>query len=285
MKKILAFILCLALALTSAVAMMITAFADADPIVWDYTKSEPTGLVPGPPTHNWGAMVTGETTYDANEKAIRINDGKKLTTGDQAYALINDNDQPLVDWYVYKYMAICYKTVAINETTGFYIMTDGGSGFVTLPASPDSYTKLVVNTNEGDGLGSHIGMSEAQFGGVSMCLSWWCPDEKIAEGGTGYFIKYIAFFETEAEAKAFDIEAFEPEASEPEASEPEASEPEASEPEVSEPEVSEVENSQAGGNEGNKPNTNTRDVAIISGAILLCAAAGVVAVISKKSKR
>ena len=204
MKKILAIILCLALALTSAISMSISVFADADPIVWDYTKEEATGLVPGNVVHDWGATVTGTPSYDADEKALKVIDGEALAAYGQAYATIENNYQPLADWNVYKYMAICYKTVAINEGTLFYLMTDGAAGFASLPASPDSYNKLVIDTNEGDGIGSHIGLAEATYGGIGLSLAIY-DESGISEGGTGYYVKYIAFFATEEEANAFEL--------------------------------------------------------------------------------
>ena len=70
MKKFLAIILSLALALTSAVAMMIPAFADdpVDPIVYDFTEEGASEVNwSGTVGHCWDGAVAGTSAYDADE--------------------------------------------------------------------------------------------------------------------------------------------------------------------------------------------------------------------------
>ncbi|MBP0990878.1 MAG: hypothetical protein J5874_06860 [Oscillospiraceae bacterium] len=287
MKKLLAIVLCLAIALTAAIAMSVSAFADADPIVWDYSIEDTTGIPfrDNAVVQNWGAKITGEAKYDANEKAFAIIDGEGLKAWQSAYANINtycldpeNGDQPLADWSVYKWIVVCYKTVDINGVTSFAITADGALAFTALPASPDSYNKLVLDAING-GVGDNVsgigsGAGAGQFGGVNMNFGWYSSSD-IETGGTGIYLKYIAFFATKAEAEAFDFDSYN--ATEPSDPTPDTSEPETSEPETSEP--NQTENSEA-----EKPNTNTSDVAMISGAVLLCAVAAAVVVVSKKSK-
>ncbi|MBP0990462.1 MAG: hypothetical protein J5874_04735 [Oscillospiraceae bacterium] len=175
----------------------------------------------------------------------------------------------------YPYMAFCYKTENAND--GLYVQQgEGGLGSAAPAGQVNEFTKVVGSSPDSYIISQDLGVN----------LNMKCVDYAAGVKDTVVYFQYIAFFKTEADANAFDYDAWlnggetsEPEASEPEASEPEASEPETSEPEVSEPEASEVENS-----ESEKPNTNTSDVAMISGAILLCAAAAVAVTVSRKRK-
>ena len=174
----------------------------------------------------------------------------------------------------YPYMAFCYKTENAND--GLYVQEgEGGLGSAAPAGQVNEFTKIV-----GSSPASYI---ISQDLGVNLNMK--CVDYAAGVKDTVVYFQYIAFFKTEADANAFDYNAWlGGETSEPEVSEPEASEPETSEPEVSEPETSEVENSESGSNEGNKPNTNTSDIAMISGAVLLCAAAAVAVTVSRKRK-
>ena len=169
----------------------------------------------------------------------------------------------------YPYMAFCYKTENAND--GLYVQQgEAGLGSAAPAGQVNESTKVV-----GAAPASYI---ISQDLGVNLNMK--CVDYAAGVKDTVVYFQYIAFFKTEADANAFDYNAWlGGETSEPEVSEPEASEPETSEPETSEPETSQAENS-----ESEKPNTNTSDIAMISGAVLLCAAAAVAVTVSRKRK-
>ena len=160
----------------------------------------------------------------------------------------------------YPYMAYSFKTE--NAGDGLYLHEgEGGLGSDAPVGQVNDFTKVV-----GSSPASYI---ISQDLGVNLNMK--CVDYAAGVKDVAVYIQYIAFFKTLEDANAFDYAEWLGVA------EPETSEPEASEPEASEPEASEVENS-----ESEKPNTDTSDIAMISGAVVLCAAAAVVAFSSKK---
>ena len=294
MKKLLAILI--TVAMLASVAVLFPAYADNDPIVFGYTAAYKD--VAGYPSEDNDSYKTG---YDADSDSLKMT--PKLSGLGSVY-FGSGYENLVVDTTVYKFIKVCYK---VNTEKGVPGAENGGQVFAVQfgnavwsgarlewgisDEAASGFKSLVVDMTD----------KNATIGGVNQvnhegAIDDWEEFPAIhSEGGTTMsfviadlgssalkktdevFVKYVAFFATKAEADAFDIDAAnEPEVSEP-ASEP-ASEPETSEP-ASEPETSQPENS-----ESEKPNTNTSDIAIISGAVLLCAAAAVVAVVSKKSK-
>lgn len=110
-------------------------------------------------------------------------------------------------------------------------------------------------------------------------------EAQTLEGVTVY-VEYFGYFKTEADAQAFDYAAWleankanlkgdnAPESSAPESSTPESSTPESSTPESSTPESSKPESS--------KPSADTGHGTLVSGAVMVFAAAAAVVVLSKK---
>jgi len=109
--------------------------------------------------------------------------------------------------------------------------------------------------------------------------------------GVVAYVEYFGYFKTEADAQAFDYAAWleankanlkgdnAPESSAPESSTPESSTPESSTPESSTPESSKPESSKP---ESSKPSADTGHGTLVSGAVMVFAAAAAVVVLSKK---
>ena len=258
MKKILAVLIAVVLAFA---ALSCVAFADTEPIVYDFT-SENASPKPfsGTVGHCWDGLPGGTSSFDATEKAWKLEITKAFSGSWQGcYEVIHTGGE--IDFSTYQYIAICYKE-NFPEGQGPLLNKDGAAHVEYLSEGKGAYGTTILKT-------ALLGQGNDQ---IIFNLSSQGDEAGLAEGST-MWIKYVAFFATKAEAEAFDIEAYNG------AAEPQTSEPEVSEPEVSEPEASEPENSEA-----EKPNTNTSDVAIISGAILLCAAAATVVAVSRKRK-
>ena len=263
MKKILAVLFAVVLAFA---ALSCVAFADAEPIVYDFTSENASPKqFSGTVGHCWDGLPAGTSSFDATEKAWKLEVTKDYSGAwAGCYEVIRTGGE--IDFSTYLYIAICYKE-NFPEGQGPILNKDGAAHVEYLPDGKGAYGTTILKT-------ALLGQGNDQ---IIFNLTNQGDETGLAAGST-MWIKYVAFFATKAEAEAFDIEAYNGSAA-PEASQPEASEPEASQPEASEAETSEVENSQS-----EKPNTNTSDVAIISGAILLCAAAATVVAVSRKRK-
>ena len=246
MKKILAIVLCLAIALTSAIAMSVSAFAAAKPVVFDYTVSNDANtFYPdlGALKYQWGAADAGTSAYDASEEAWVLATNIALPQWATAYDHIwNGSYTGVVDWSTYKYMAVYYKTAG-GADVHFAFMDDGAAQVVELPAQ-SSYGKQVFSTE-----GFTDAVDEVGYQILPGICNYAEADEPA---GAKLAIKYIAFFETKAEADNFVLGETVP---------------------------------TTGENESGKTNTNTSDTAIISGAIVLCAAAATVVVFGRKRSK
>ena len=278
-KSLIALAVVMILAMTAALVAPCFA-ATPEPIIFDLTV-EDTNL-PGANRQlgkTWDGAKRGTSGYDAEEKAWKLETTKKIPGWQGGYEefkfaeVVGELDFE----EDYQYCVITYKTAGMHgllededgNSLGENKVGINGDGAATIFEEglepSDEYVNGIIPTEDFGTTHKIIIVANAWSGGDM-------------EPGAKVFIKYIAFFATKAEAEAFDG------TKDASSQTPEASEPEASAPEASETEVSETENSQAGGNEGGKPNTNTSDVAMISGAIVLCAAAAVVVAVSKKSK-
>ena len=199
MKKILAIVLCLTIALTSAIAMSISTFADATPIIFNYTVDNDanTFYPEGNFVYEWGASVAGTSAYDTSEKAWVLTTTIELPPWATAYDSIwKGSYTAIVDWSTYKYMAICYKTTGANDALLFAILNDDAAQVFELPAQ-SNYDKQVFSTEgftDADGeVGHHIIPTIVNVSSNSAPI------------GLKLAIKYIAFFETEAEAKDYEF--------------------------------------------------------------------------------
>ena len=266
MKKFLVTVLAVLFAMSS---FAIVSFA-AEPIVVDFTDPDICAAMELCDTGAWAATSLATGSYDETEDAFKIEftqtmgQWKSLYFEISNYAKMDKSQYGLIGYY--------YKASGFGELSGPCGMSDGGAGIGDrkIDMNTDTY-KWVTWTTE-------------SFAGERIIPSIYSEGSEVPAGAV-YYLKAVVLFPDQAAFDAFDIDAYlgngtsEPETSEPAASEPETSEPAASEPETSEPAASEPENSEA-----EKPNTNTSDVAIISGAILLCAAAATVVAVSRKRK-
>ena len=219
MKKILAVVLCLAIALTLSVVMMITAYAGNDPIIFDLTVENPVmGGTKGFLAQVWSGNNVGTSGYDAQEKAWKFENTVAIDSWSGGY---EEFDFPeAIDYKTYKYCAVSYKTVNMaseqgERKVGFHGDGGGQVGDHAIRAiSEGKYTKVIFNTEE-----SFKDIVNTKF--IISMQTW---DSCELAPGAQLFVKYIAFFATKEEAKVFELNGEPDELDEPEESEPEESE-------------------------------------------------------------
>ena len=239
---------------------------EAEPIILDLTVENPeVGGKNGKLGKTWGGDNVGTSAYDSDAQAWKLEN--TVAIGGWSGGFEEFKYGPVigeVDYDTYAYCVITYKTNNMTAESGerkIEIKGQGASTILEDPLDPSEgeYTSAVISTED-------FGTTDR----IVIVMNAWSGGELAP--GAQTFVKYIAFFASEEAANEF-VESLD------------LTEPESSEPETSEPETSEPEGSEDSGEESGKEGADTGDVAMISGAILLCAAAGVVAVISKKSKR
>ena len=233
-KSLIALAVVVILAMTAALITPCFA-ADAEPIIFDLTVENT--VLPGANGYlglSWSGAKRGISEYDATEKAWKLENTKKIPGFQEGYEEFKFSEIPgyeEIDFEVYKYFVLTYKTVNMitldpdNAEAGEDKVWLNGDGAVTILEDgfdpSDEYTNGVCSTEDFDPTHKIIVGIQAYSGGD-------------LEPGAQIFIKYMAFFATEEEARAFDgtndTSSQTPDTSEPEVSEPETSEPETSEP-------------------------------------------------------
>ena len=235
--------------LTMTAALVSPAFAGgSDPVIFDLTVENPVMAgKEGKLCMTWSGEEEGTSGYDAEEKAWKLENTKTIPGWQGGYEEFKYPEDMTPAFEDYQYCVITYKTVGMHgliEGEGENKIGLNGDGAVTIHEGlepSDEYTNAVISTEDFEGTTKIIIVMNAHSGGD-------------LEPGCKILIKYIAFFATKAEAEAFDGTTYVPSQT---------------------PETSE------NGGDGGKTNADTGDAAIVSGAIVLCAAAAVVAAVSK----
>lgn len=277
--------LAIVLVLSMVAALFVPTFAaKSDALVIDWSSADNNTIWPaaGDLPITWAGTPCGTSSFDATEGAWKMESNIKTWSWQGGYISIN---MPDVDWSEYKYMKFSYKTANIpdendNPDTYGYVGFCG-TGCVAIsdpiPLSTGAYSEVVISTE--------------RFGATQDIILSWCNSGLTSvDAGATMWVKYIAFFKTEAEANSFDLkdwngdlygaqEESTPESSAPESSAPESSTPESSAPESSAPESSKPESSKP---ESSKPSADTGHGTVIGAAVMMFAAAAAVVAISKK---
>jgi len=257
MKKIMAVILALVLSLT---VLAIPALAASKQIVWSFHEAGHTGQ------EGWSeyAMThdpqgNSDTVYDADNGMVKVvvSEGK---TSDTMYLSFSAEEyiDPATHKFVkfrmdgdFEYEFNINLWLRENQTWNINDLGNIGEFF-----GKDTVLNLDEKLYDYANIGFDGSSIRFMLQAVSSTFS---QDMQV---GDWFGVEYVAFFETEAEANAFDYDAWVAE----QASAPESSAPESSAPESS------------------KPSADTGHGTIISGAVMMFAAAAAAMVFSKKSK-
>jgi len=276
--------LAIVLVLSMVAALFVPTFAaKSDALVIDWSSADNNTIWPaaGDLPVTWSGTPCGTSSFDATEGAWKMESTMKLYSWQGGYISIHVD----IDWSEYKYMKFCYKTANMPdendnpEVFGYVGLCGTGAVGITdpLPLSNGAFSEVVVSTEK--------------FGSTTDLIPNWCnAGVTSVDAGATMWVKYIAFFKTEAEANSFDLkdwngdlygaqEESTPESSAPESSAPESSTPESSTPESSAPESSKPESSKP---ESSKPSADTGHGTVIGAAVMMFAAAAAVVAISKK---
>lgn len=197
-------IISLAIVLAMVVSMFVPAFAEeaavVEPIIKDFTGT----AAFGDPIMSGGSWTTVVGTSYKTENGYTAEAGPDAEGG--IFAAVNSSD---VDPTVYKYGVVVYKTDLIlaegaTEFDGaatFRIFTHGAAGVADFGLSQDGFSKAVFSTEKM--INAYYGVAHSQE--IDFHLNF--GTNAVAEGSS-FTVSYIAFFATEEEANAFDMDEY-----------------------------------------------------------------------------
>ncbi|MBP0989794.1 MAG: hypothetical protein J5874_01250 [Oscillospiraceae bacterium] len=245
-KSIIVFAVVMIMAMTAALFSPVFA-GGSDPVIFDLTVENPVVAgKEGKLCMTWSGEERGTSGYDADEKAWKLENTKTIPGWQGGYEEFKYPEDMTPDFEVYQYCVITYKTVGMHGLIE-------GEGENKIGLNGDGAVTIHDGLEPSDEYTNAVISTEDFEGTTKIIIVMNAHSGGNLEPGCQILIKYIAFFATKTEAEAFD-----------------------GTKDVPLP-APETEN----GGESGKTNADTSDAAMISGAIVLCAAAAVVVAVSK----